>query len=132
MTCAGICKRRTDSGKPLVVREDDHLTFLRHRGEHACQTINLARVHRLNRIVDHDEPERRLREQHPRQKQGGCERVDLPLAHHAEGLAAGSVDADVKREVARVAAPSSRSRSSVTLLFCLSDAQTSAARCAIG
>ena len=99
MTCAGICRRAHRFRKPLVVRKDDHLTLLRHRGEHASQTVNLARVHRLDRIVDHHESEGRLRQQHPRQKKTECKRVDLPLAHHAERLAIGSVDADVQNEV---------------------------------
>ena len=83
----------------LVVREDDDLSLLRHRGEHASETINLARIHRLDRIVDHHEAEGRFRQQHARQKQAERKRVDLSLAHHAECLAIGSVDADVQNEV---------------------------------
>ena len=45
----------------LVVRRDDHLPLLRYRGEHTSQAVNLARGHRLDRIVDQDEAERERR-----------------------------------------------------------------------
>ena len=43
--------------QPFVVSEDDHLSGPCRHMEHAGQAIHLARVHRLDRIVDDDEAE---------------------------------------------------------------------------
>ena len=86
-------------GQSLVMGEDDDLPLLRHHSEHARQTVDFPRVHGLHRIVDDDEPEGGLGQQHPRQEQTEGQGVNLALTHHPEGLAVGSVDADVENEM---------------------------------
>ena len=79
--------RRTASGQAVVVGEDDHLAGLRGVLEDAREAVDARGVHRLHRVVDHDEAERALGQRRPRQEQAERERVELALAHDAEGRA---------------------------------------------
>lgn len=88
-------------GEAVVVGEHDDLSRCRNVGQHACQAVDLRRVHRLHRVVDEDEPERALLDGRARKEQRQPERVQLALAHHPErGAAVGAVDADVHRDSA--------------------------------
>jgi hypothetical protein len=45
-------------GQPVVVREHDHLPVSGRLLQRSRQPVHLRRVHRLNRIIDHQESER--------------------------------------------------------------------------
>ena len=84
-------------GQPVVVREHQHLAVRSRALEHAREAVDPGRVHRLHRIVDHDEAERALGQRRPRHEQAQCERVQLALAHHPERSPRDAVDRDVER-----------------------------------
>ena len=64
--------------------EDDDLARARGAVQHAGEPVDLGRVHRLHRIVDHGEAERGLVEAGARQEDADGEREQLALGHHAE------------------------------------------------
>ena len=89
-------------GKPVVVCENDDLPIRGGPLEDTGQAVDSGRIHRLHRIVDHDEAERALGERGPRHEEAERERVQLTLAHHSQ---CGSLD-PVHGDVERHAAPS--------------------------
>ena len=57
-------------GQPVVMGEHDHLPGARQVVEHLGETLDLVGIHRLHRVVQHQEPERTLLRRRPRQEQG--------------------------------------------------------------
>jgi hypothetical protein len=53
--------------------------------EHEREAVNASGVHRLDRVVDHDEAERAFRQGRPRQEEAERKRMQFALAHHPEG-----------------------------------------------
>ena len=80
-------------GQPVVMREDDDLAVGRDLLENECEAVDLGRVHRLDRVIDDQEPERLVVV--PRQENTQRQRVDLALAHGAERGARRPVDGDI-------------------------------------
>ena len=68
--------------------------------EHVRQAVHARGIHRLHRIVDHHEAERALRQGRARHEQAERQRVQLALAHHAEGGAGDAVHGHVQRHAA--------------------------------
>ena len=76
---------------------EDHDLAVRGRAlEHARQAVDAGGVHRLHGIVDDDEAERALGERGARDEEAQGQRVQLALAHHAEGGALDAVHGDVE------------------------------------
>jgi len=81
-------------GEAIIVREHDDLPGLRCALEHTGKTLDARRIHRLDRIVDHDEAERAFREGGPREEQTERDRAELTLAHHAQRVGLHAIDFD--------------------------------------
>ncbi|HEX8102043.1 MAG TPA: hypothetical protein VF533_05500 [Solirubrobacteraceae bacterium] len=86
--------------QPVVVGEDHDLPRRRRASEDPREAFDLRRVHRLHRIVDHREAERRLVEARARQEHRDAEREELALRHDAERAGVLPVGADVERRLA--------------------------------
>ena len=84
--------------QPFIVSEDDHLARTCSILQRPRQPVDARRIHRLNRVVDHDKAKGTGRKCGPRQEQAQRERVQLTLAHDAKGGAGNAIDSDVKRD----------------------------------
>ena len=76
--------------------EDDDLARAGRAVQDAREAVDLGRVHRLHRVVDHREAERRLVERRAREEDADREREQLALRHHAERVRALAVGAHVE------------------------------------
>ena len=102
---AGDVQSTDGLGKALVVRKDDDLAGPCGVFEGFREAVHAGRIHRLHGIVDDDEPERAFGERRPGQEQTQGERVQFPLAHHAERSRLHSVDGDVQCHAALALGP---------------------------
>ena len=84
--------------QPFIVSEDDHLARTRSILQRPRNPSIARRIHRLNRVVDHDKAKGTGRKCGPGQKQAQRERVQLALTHDAKGSAGNAIDSDVKRD----------------------------------
>lgn len=66
------------------------------------QPVHPSRLHGLDRVVDHHETERALRQRGPRQEQAQGQAVQLALTHHAQGGAPDPVHGHVEPQASPV------------------------------
>lgn len=74
------------------MREDDDLSRLRKFTKEVYKSVNLRRVHGLHRVVEHDKPERRLRQRRSGPEQRERQSVQLALAENGERIHCLAVD----------------------------------------
>jgi hypothetical protein len=79
------------------VCEDNDLACRGDLLERSREAVHSRRIHRLHRIVDHDKPKGTVWKGRARKKQAQGERMQFPLAHHAEGRARNAIDGHIKR-----------------------------------
>ena len=123
------------SGQSVVVGEDDDLSGLGDLREQRHQAVDLGGIHRLHRVVEDDEPERRLVKRGAGQEQGEREGVQLALAHNRAGRCrrpSPSIGGGDRDPAAVSPGPSSRRSPRSTLLSCRSKAQACFAISEIG
>src|SRR5215469_14778401 len=82
------------------MREYDDLPVACYLAEQPGKPVDLRRVHRLNRVVDHDEPERALGCRRAGDEQSETKSVQLALAHDAQRGARYTVHCHIETELA--------------------------------
>ena len=87
-------------GQAVVVGEHDQLAFLGDLGEDAGQPVHPGGVHRLYRVVDHQESERVCRQCGAWEEEGESQAADLTLAGDGQGLCFLSVNYHPEVDVA--------------------------------